>query len=152
MENEKTILAVGVPVAPNVVASSPEAKAQDVAMKIRLASEMGRIHAMHEKEKIQRIHEDVQEKPIVESQRVAVADEIAKQRVKEGLEVSVKGDVIYGDKESSLLEVPKKMESNDENDMEMKNDKKGYQISEYDFKEYSCLNHKTTQEYKSRYD
>jgi hypothetical protein len=136
------------PVIVNFDDESPTEQARAVASKARFGSDMGRIQAMEEKERIKRISANAKALPYFESQRVAAAGTVAKQRVRQGFEV--KKDNYFD--ASNLLAAKKEREANNkDSSTKAKNSGQGYQIAEYETAEYDCNAYETT-EYKSVYD
>ncbi len=148
-----------IPLAPaftSVDDESPMEQAHTITQKARFGSDIGRIQAVEEKERIKRISANAKGLPYFDSQRVAAAREIAKQRVREGF--NVKGDKYFD--ESNLLAARRarslERKGNDHNggsaiSSSGISDGRGYQVSEYNVEEYDCKPYDTT-EYKSVYD
>lgn len=148
-----------IPIAPaftSVDDESPMEQAHTVTQKTRFGSDMGRIQAVEEKERIKRISANAKGLPYFDSQRIAAASEIAKQRVREGFDV--KGDKYFD--ESNLLAARRarslERKGNDCNGGSASSSSgsaggRGYQVSEYNVEEYDCKPYDTT-EYKSVYD
>jgi hypothetical protein len=150
------------PIAPaftNIGDDSPAAQEQTVSWKTRFGSDMGRIQAVEEKEKIRRISANAKGLPYFESQRVKASNKIAKKRVKEGFDEKVDN---YFD-ESGLLCARRAAErdslSKENNNNtgtgsgsgNVSGDQEGYQVGEYNVQDYDCEEYQTT-EYKSVYD
>jgi len=128
---------------------SPSAQAHSVSWKTRYGSDMGRIQAIEEKEKIKRVSANAKGYPYFESKRVEAADAIAKRRDREGFDVKIDK---YFD-ESGLLSARK---GNDDKKKGSGTNaggrsSEGYQVAEYNTEEYNTTEYKTT-EYKSVYD
>ena len=123
----------------------------DVTNKIRSSSELGRIRSTNERNQLKNIHERAVEKSNLECERIMEAGEIAKRRVNEGLEVRPSSN-------SMELKGPKddidacsgKRTMNDKTNQTPG----GYNVSEYDFKEYSFVTKSSSpnREYKGMYD
>lgn len=142
-----------IPIAPAFVDAeneSPAEQARAVASKARFGSDMGRIQAIEEKERIKRVSANAKGLAYFESKRVAAGGEVAKQRAREGLEV--KTDKYFD--ESNLL-AARKARDMAEAETVAKSRKssggQGYQVPDYNTAEYDCKGYETT-EYKSVYD
>eukprot|EP00558_Chaetoceros_sp_UNC1202_P008256 CAMPEP_0197234920 /NCGR_PEP_ID=MMETSP1429-20130617/2516_1 /TAXON_ID=49237 /ORGANISM="Chaetoceros sp., Strain UNC1202" /LENGTH=209 /DNA_ID=CAMNT_0042693423 /DNA_START=49 /DNA_END=678 /DNA_ORIENTATION=+ len=122
---------------------SPEAKEHAVARKARLGSDIGRINAIEEKDKVRAVDRQAKAQPYFEKQRIQAAREIAKRRVKEGF------DVKNSDFSERGLGTGKQVQKQD-----AKFIKKGgsYEVADYDVANYNGSEYNAEYEYKSVYD
>lgn len=132
----------------------------DIANKIRSSSELGRIRSTNERNQLKDIHERAVEKTNLQCERIIKAGEIAKRRENEGLEVKRSNNAVLVQPISNSKEGKgSNYDINPSSGCKTVNDKTnkslgGYNVSEYDFKEYSFVTKLSSQnrEYKSIYD
>mmetsp|Transcript_16900 Transcript_16900/g.21384 ORF Transcript_16900/g.21384 Transcript_16900/m.21384 type:complete len:180 (-) Transcript_16900:147-686(-) len=143
MRNESRVPVPTAPTLSTLEDDSPDAQQHDVARKARYGSAMGKIQADRERQRIREQSANDQSKPYLESHRISVAGEIAKQRAKE---LNVTEDKYFD--ESGLLAA----RNGGSNANKSKKYSVGeYEVSQYNVEEYSCTEYQTT-EYKSVYE
>ncbi len=140
-----------IPVAPTLTGyedNSPEAQAIMASAKTRIGSDIGRVNAIEEKEKILAISRMARSKPYHEKARIQAAGTVARQRVREGFDVK---DGVFGVTNSPLSAKMKK--EAEKQDAAFVKKGGGYEVSEYETKDYDCNSYNGSgYEYKSVYD
>ena len=116
--------------------------------KVRFGTEMGRIHAMEEKELIKKVSIDAKAMTYFANKRVEAAGEIAKKQAEElGRNGNSSRDYIKNNVDmKQALSAPKAKTSDSTHQ-----NGHGYEVSEYNVEEYECSTYETT-DYKSIYD
>mmetsp|Transcript_19862 Transcript_19862/g.24504 ORF Transcript_19862/g.24504 Transcript_19862/m.24504 type:complete len:242 (-) Transcript_19862:173-898(-) len=140
-----------IPVAPALNAfddNTPYDQENEVSTKVRIGSDIGKILASEEKDRIKRIGANAKSKPYFDKQRVAAGCVVAKQRDREGFDV--KDDKYVN--EAQLLENEKKKESVTLSKANHYASGGEYKVSKYEVKEFKVTEYDESYEYKSVYD
>ena len=130
--------------------NSAEAQNRAVAHQTRIGTDIGRAHSQQERQNNKRAEYYSRFKSSAETARIANANDIAKRRDREGLEV--KEDLYFDANAFEKMEV-EKIRKEKEADFAKCNKKKGYDVEEYDVANYAGNEYdKNGYEYKSVYD
>ena len=144
-----------IPVAPSLHQyndNSPAAQEHAVAQMARVGSDIGKIQAVEEKERIRQANARSRDQTFFERNRIQRAQNVAKQRDREGLDV--REDLYFNHEAVMQNTISKKVQEQDAAYNAATRGKKGegYEVKEYDVAEYQGEEYSETYEYKSIYD
>lgn len=155
LQNDARDRLSSIPIAPafaSVEDESPYAYQHSVARKTKFGSDMGRIHALEEKERIKRASANAKSLPYFESKRVQAGDAVAKERRKEGFVTKSEFYLKEAEREAREAAAAVAVKMKKKASAPPKSTTTGgYQLSDYKVEEYGCKDYETT-EYKSVYD
>ena len=143
-----------IPVAPSLHRyndNSPEAQNHAVARQTRIGSEIGKINTVEEREHIRKANDRSRAQTSFEKARIDKAQQMARQREREGTDVK---EDIYFNHEALVESAMEKKVREQDVALEAATSKggHGYKVKEYDVSKYKGDEYSASYEYKSIYD
>lgn len=130
--------------------NNPEAKSYEIFTNTRLGTDLGQVKTRQEKEAIIMTSQHARSKNRQEEERVRIANEIAKNRIREGFDI--REDKYHNVEAYVLKKVEKEEQKLAQNVMKQRNTGKGYEPKEYDVTEYEGEKEYDVSEYTSIYE